>query len=745
MMEVTDPSLLAQLNGDSSQPINVRNNNPGNMRGSDGNFASYDSPKAGLDAMHRDLSLKVAGNSPVMKSKFGDNYQPTLRNVISTWAPDSENDTAHYLDFVAKHAGIDPDSPISETDIPKIMQPMVQMEGGQKASQYFGKLMQDAPKQMADSGEIKTDAQVDGPQEVTDPELLKQLNAKAPDKFDTVADQALEGATFGLGNRASAGLAALVASGINGKSISDNYKDARNIGSDNLEAEFKENPLLSLVANLGGSLATGGMAGGTKAGAAAANSLRSGGTAARIVKGAAAGAATGGAYGAGTARYDQSAQGGKQGALLGLLTGGAIPAVGATASDLASTGKNVIKGAFSRSPEAVQDAAQALKTGAGNLYGQMRQIGATFKPSAVNGFLLPDIDSAIAKNNFIPALNPKTVAIVDDLKQQAASGNLGLDQLDQYRRLLGRVGNTEDGVSAGNVRKTIDDFVNNAKGSDLNSSSQISSHKDLNEAIDEWGGLKELETHLKNSISNAYEGLPNTSVEKFNAGVAGKQSRQSAINKSAEDAANLSSVKKQISAQENKISQIEKSIDAAPGISQKMSQAVDLLNQGRKQYAQASKFEAVADVLQKAAGDPNKIKSGLTRFLNNNNNTRGWTKTELVALKNAASSGGAEKLLKMGGKFGVDLGTSLTPGNTVAPLVGGFVNPALPVAGTVARQAQKYAARGKAENLLNVLQNAPAQTTQNANPLLSLLGNQTQAVTHATPVRIGLEKLKEKE
>lgn len=139
---------LAQIAGITLPPpasgsdttMSVRNNNPGNMRKGSG-FASFDSPKAGLAAMQNDLEHKISGASPVMKSRYGDNYQPTIRNVVSTWAPPSENNTDNYINFVSQHSGISPDQPLTVADTQKIMQPMIHMEGGKKASDYFGKIM----------------------------------------------------------------------------------------------------------------------------------------------------------------------------------------------------------------------------------------------------------------------------------------------------------------------------------------------------------------------------------------------------------------------------------------------------------------------------------------------------------------------------------------------------------------------------------------------------------------------------
>lgn len=455
----------------------------------------------------------------------------------------------------------------------------------------------------------------------------------------TALDQGVQGATFGFGDEITDRLGAAGASLVTGEKYNDLLKEARANSKDRLSAEFQQHPVVAVGSNLAGTLLTGGAGATTKAGAAIANSLRTGNTAARIAKGALAGAASGGLYGAGAADDGNRLQGAESGAILGGVTGGAIPAAGAALSDVGSTIGNVGKGLLAKTPEAVQDAAASLKSGASDLYDQMRQSGANFNSKSA-GNLLSGIKSTISNQQFIPELNPKTLAIVNHLDnriaQAAQGGELSLSELDQYRRLLGKIGATEDGVSAGAVRKQIDSFVNNATAQDLSNGS---------------------------------------------------------------------------------------------------TNAINLLNKGRAQYSQASKYEDIADVLTKAAGDPNKIKAGLTRFLNNDNNTRGWSPAELEALKNAASTGGTEKLLKMGGKFGIDLGTSLTPGNTVAPLIGGAINPAIPVAGTVARQAQKYAARGKAQSLLNVIEKGGNGAAPSAavSPLLSAPAGQAAGMIENRP------------
>lgn len=279
-------------------------------------------------------------------------------------------------------------------------------------------------------------------------------------------------------------------------------------------------------------------------------------------------------------------------------------------------GSSLFAGFKARKPEELTEASSVQKSSAGNLYKQMRDVGAVLNQDTANN-LSSSIDDALKQNLFIPQLNPKTLGIVEHLKETIdKNGSLGLDELDQYRRLLSRVGNTEDGVSAGSVRQAIDAAVNNLTDKDLSAGT---------------------------------------------------------------------------------------------------TEAVDLLNSGRSAYSSASKFEAVSDVIAKANGDPNKIKQGLTNFLKNDKNLRGFNDDQIAAIRYAANTGIGENVLKAFGKFGLDFAPTGT-GNTVLPFLASFgkaggaslVPGGLPAvaAATIMRQGQKYIARGKAEQLLKFLEGA---------------------------------------
>lgn len=118
-------------------PLNVRNNNPGNIRGADDQFRKFATPEEGMAEMERDLGVKVSGNSAAMKANFGAGYTPSIRNIITTWAPKSENDTNAYVAAVAKDSGLDPDAPLSKDDIKKIMPAMIKVEGGSNSMSYY--------------------------------------------------------------------------------------------------------------------------------------------------------------------------------------------------------------------------------------------------------------------------------------------------------------------------------------------------------------------------------------------------------------------------------------------------------------------------------------------------------------------------------------------------------------------------------------------------------------------------------
>lgn len=145
----------------------------------------------------------------------------------------------------------------------------------------------------------------------------------------TALEQGLQGATFGFADEITDRIGSGLASLATGETYSDLLKEARGASKDRMAAQFEQRPGLSLASNLAGGLLTGVAGASTKAGTALTNSLRTGGAAARIGKGAVAGAASGAAYGAGTSDEGKRLAGAGQGAAIGGAFGAAVPAIGA--------------------------------------------------------------------------------------------------------------------------------------------------------------------------------------------------------------------------------------------------------------------------------------------------------------------------------------------------------------------------------------------------------------------------------
>lgn len=156
-------------------------------------------------------------------------------------------------------------------------------------------------------------------------------------------------------------------------------------------------------------------------------------------------------------------------------------------------------------------------------------------------------------------------------------------------------------------------------------------------------------------------------------------------------------------------------------------EAVTALKNARAEWAKSKKFEKISNIIIGAKNDANKLKRDLNNFRANPKNTLGWSPAERKALDFASDQTTGEGLIKMAGKFGFDLGSGRSIGNTALPILGGAgagfasgaVVPAVAVAaaGTAARAAQKGLALGKAEELLRVIENGGRITMGQVNTL----------------------------
>lgn len=138
--------------------------------------------------------------------------------------------------------------------------------------------------------------------------------------------------------------------------------------------------------------------------------------------------------------------------------------------------------------------------------------------------------------------------------------------------------------------------------------------------------------------------------------------------------------------------------------------AIEALNKARFTWAKARKFEAITDILEKSGNDPNRRKVLLEQFANNAKKSRGLTKEEKQALRDAAQNNTFEGLTKMAGKFGITLGDSraAATGNVIpaVELLMQGTKKGLPIVlgGTLAKKLQNIVGKAKAERLLKLIE-----------------------------------------
>lgn len=170
----------------SPTPTNV-----GNIRpvGSSTGFQQFDTPEAGIKAV--DDQLRIYGSKHKLK---------TLREVISRWAPPSENDTEAYIKNVSQRTGIKPDEEIdlSNPTIRHVISgPIILQEQG---LQKLKGLPQSTTSQInSTKQEQPTDDFVNFLTKTSEPTVQAEIPkpiSKAPQKPKTIGEQTKD---FGKG------------------------------------------------------------------------------------------------------------------------------------------------------------------------------------------------------------------------------------------------------------------------------------------------------------------------------------------------------------------------------------------------------------------------------------------------------------------------------------------------------------------------------------------------------------------
>lgn len=99
----------------SGKTLADKNNNPGNIRGDSGvgGFKGFSTEQEGWDAMSNQLMRYYNGLTTGRKLR-------TVKDIVSTWAPSSENDTGSYIKQVAGYMGVGANDELNLAD-PNVM------------------------------------------------------------------------------------------------------------------------------------------------------------------------------------------------------------------------------------------------------------------------------------------------------------------------------------------------------------------------------------------------------------------------------------------------------------------------------------------------------------------------------------------------------------------------------------------------------------------------------------------------
>lgn len=140
----TSPTkMLSGFYQSGAKPVN----NPGNLRpvGASSGFQQFSSPEEGMAALRRDLTAKLTGKSKAMGGRV-----PTIRNLISVYAPANENATAQLIKNAEQRMGMSADTPLTMNDLDNLTKAiLIQEQGGTGAQKYMsGNATVQQPQQM---------------------------------------------------------------------------------------------------------------------------------------------------------------------------------------------------------------------------------------------------------------------------------------------------------------------------------------------------------------------------------------------------------------------------------------------------------------------------------------------------------------------------------------------------------------------------------------------------------------------
>lgn len=101
-------------------PRGIRNNNPLNIRIGNTWLGEVLHPDESEFEQFVAMEYGIRAAFIILRRYIRRYQRDTIRKIISSWAPSSENATDKYIDYVSKRMGIHPDIPIDYEDQEKM-------------------------------------------------------------------------------------------------------------------------------------------------------------------------------------------------------------------------------------------------------------------------------------------------------------------------------------------------------------------------------------------------------------------------------------------------------------------------------------------------------------------------------------------------------------------------------------------------------------------------------------------------
>lgn len=331
-----------------------------------------------------------------------------------------------------------------------------------------GVILEDVPSNLTDA-QIRAGAIAQG---LATPEDFISMPAYSTG----LAREALQGASLGWADEIGLGAASLAGSLKTGEPVSDVYSKMRT-RYDAEQGRFRsQNPGTALAAEIGGSVATGGVG--------VAKAIAAGVPKAAAMAG--TGTLGGGLYGAGT-DHDARTVGAMQGAAIG---GVASPLIGLGVPKMAqSLDKSKIMSAIRESAPSKDSIAQSANA----LYRQAKDSGIVIKESSYQQ-LSDRVNTALKGLGFNARIHPKVAAAVDDITKH--EGPIDIGELDNLRRIVGsaaRSNEADERRIGTKLLGIIDDKMDSLSAGDVISGNADDVGSILRQARNLWGRKRRLD------------------------------------------------------------------------------------------------------------------------------------------------------------------------------------------------------------------------------------------------------------